>query len=264
MERLESAKPRTPRERCDELRRRHYDLAGYGGPLDRYREAIRRCLRPDMAVLDAGCGSSMPFLREIKPHVRYAVGVDLERLRKDPAGPDGCRADVGHLPFRDQSFDLVISMSVIEHLEDPSRVFREFHRVLKPGGAVIVQTPNRYDYVSLIAHFTPFSFHRWIVPRVQNRAAEDVFPTRYRANTRRSLAGAMARGGLRPGNIVLFNQYPAYLMFSTLAFRIGMAYERLTTRWNALEGLRGWILAMGEKPGGDAPHGENGSGGAPA
>ena len=237
-----------PRERCAELRARYYDRAGYPGPLDRYRASIASHARPDMAVLDAGCGGTMPFLREIAPRVRLAVGVDLERLRQEPDGPHGCRADAGRLPFRDGTFDLIISMSVIEHLDAPDAVFREFDRVLKPGGTLIVQTPNLFDYVSLIAHFTPFSFHRWVVPKVMSRVEEDVFPTRYRANTRRALADAMRSGGLVPRTIELFNQYPAYLMFSPAAFRLGVLYERLTTRVGALAWLRGWILAVGEKP----------------
>lgn len=237
----------TARERCDELRKRYYDRAGYPGPLDRYREAIASHASPDMTVLDAGCGATLPFLREIAPRVRLAVGVDLERLRLEGGGPHGCRADVGRLPFQDRSFDLIISMSVIEHLDDPAAVFREFDRVLKPGGTLIVQTPNRFDYVSLIAHFTPFGFHRWVVPRIMNREEEDVFPTRYRANTSRDLERAMRAGGLVPRTIDLFNQYPAYLMFSPAAFRLGVLYERMTTRSRGLAWLRGWILAIAEK-----------------
>jgi SAM-dependent methyltransferase len=239
---------RTPREKCAELRERYYDRAGYPGPLDRYRAAIVRHAGPDVAVLDAGCGATMPFLKEIAPHVQLAVGVDLERLRRTTSDPHGCRADVGRLPFRDRTFDLITSMSVIEHLDDPGAVFREFDRVLKPGGALVVQTPNRFDYVSLIAHFTPFSFHRWVVPRIMSREEEDVFPTRYRANTSRALRRAMREGGLVPREVELFNQYPAYLMFSPAAFRLGVLYERLTTRLRALAWLRGWILAVGEKP----------------
>jgi len=112
----------------------------------------------------------------------------------------------------------------------------------------VVQTPNRFDYVSLIAHFTPFSFHRWVVPRIMSREEEDVFPTRYRANTSRALRRAMREGGLVPRELELFNQYPAYLMFSPTAFRLGVLYERLTTRLRALAWLRGWILAVAEKP----------------
>jgi len=235
------------RERCAELRERYYDRAGYPGPLERYRQTIARYAEGGIAVLDAGCGAGMPFLKEIAPKVRLSVGVDLEPLSRAPSGPFGCRANVERLPFADETFDLVISMSVIEHLDHPPSVFREFQRVLKPGGTLIVQTPNRYDYVSLIAHFTPFSFHRWIIPRVMNREEKDVFPTRYRANTRGTLARAMRSGGLTPKDIVLFNQYPAYLMFSPLAFRLGVAYERITTRMRSLEGLRGWILAIAEK-----------------
>jgi len=236
------------KERCAELRARYYDRVGYPGPLDRYRQAIARHARSDTAVLDAGCGATMPFLREIAPRVRLAVGVDLEALRREPSGPLGCRANVERLPFRNEVFDLIISMSVIEHLENPARVFREFQRLLKPGGTLIIQTPNRYDYVSMIAHLTPFSFHRWIIPRVMNREEQDVFPTRYRANTRRDLTRAMRAGGLVPLEILFFNQYPAYLMFSPLAFRLGVVYERMTTRIRSLEWLRGWILAVAEKP----------------
>ena len=242
------SRTRTARERCEELRRRYYDRAGYPGPLDRYRDLIDGHAGPGMAVLDAGCGAAMPFLREIASRVRLAVGVDLDTIRREEGGPLGCRADVGRLPFRDQSFDLIISMSVLEHLGDPPAVFREFERVLRPGGRLMVQTPNRFDYVSLIAHATPFAFHRWVEPRIMSREEEDVFPTHYRANTPRALARAMRAGGLVPRSIELFNQYPAYLMFSPTAFRLGLLYERLTTRWSALAWLRGWILAVGEKP----------------
>jgi len=238
----------TTRERCEALRARYYDQAGYPGPLDRYRELIARYATAESAVLDAGCGATMPFLRELAPHVRLAVGVDLEALRPGTDGPLGCRADVGKIPFRDETFDLIISMSVVEHLEEPVAVFSELRRLLKPGGTLIVQTPNRYDYVSLIAHWTPFAFHRWVVPRVMNRQEEDVFPTRYRANTRAAIVRSMRNAGLNAKDVRLFNQYPAYLMFSTAAFRLGIAYERLTTKIGALAGLRGWILAIAERP----------------
>ena len=46
------------------------------------------------------------------------------------------RGDIGALPFPSDSFDMVISRSVVEHLDDPPQAFREFFRVLRPGGKV--------------------------------------------------------------------------------------------------------------------------------
>ena len=46
------------------------------------------------------------------------------------------------LPFEDSTFDAAFSHAVIEHLSDPTRVLREVHRVLKPGGVVGLRSPD--------------------------------------------------------------------------------------------------------------------------
>ncbi len=45
--------------------------------------------------------------------------------------------DMSHLPFQDDSFDLIFSHSVIHHCKDLAKLFKEFHRVLRPGGRVV-------------------------------------------------------------------------------------------------------------------------------
>jgi 2-polyprenyl-3-methyl-5-hydroxy-6-metoxy-1,4-benzoquinol methylase len=60
-----------------------------------------------------------------------------------------------------ESFDAVIAAEVIEHLENPRQVAREWYRVLKPGGSVVLSTPNNESLRSLLAllvrgHFTAF------------------------------------------------------------------------------------------------------------
>ena len=64
-------------------------------------------------------------------------------------------------------------------------MFREFNRVLKPGGRAILLTPSKYDYVSIIARFMPNRLHGKLVNATEGRAEEDTFPTHYRANSRR-------------------------------------------------------------------------------
>jgi SAM-dependent methyltransferase len=156
------------------------------------------------------------------------------------------RGDIGRLPFPDGYFDMIISRSVVEHLEDPPQVFREFNRVLRRGGKVVIITPNKYDYVSIAASLTPYWLHRFLVSRIFRVPEDDVFPTRYRANTRSAIRKAFRSAGLIQKELGTINHYPAYLMFSPTLFRLGILYERLTSL-SVFGGLRGSILCVFEK-----------------
>ena len=125
-------------------------------------------------------------------------------------------------------------------------MFAEFHRVLKPGGKVILLTPSKYDYVSLIAAMTPYSWHRSLVSRIFRVSEDDVYPTFYRANTRSKIASELKAVGLRKVELRMVNHYPAYLMFSPILFRLGILYERLTSL-EMFRGLRATILCVFEK-----------------
>jgi hypothetical protein len=111
---------------------------------------------------------------------------------------------------------------------------------------VVIITPNKYDYVSLIAAVTPYWLHRSLVSRICNVPEDDVFPTLYRANTMSALRQAMTAAGLVEREMDTINHYPAYLMFSPVLFRLGVLYERLTSL-KALRSLRGSILCVFEK-----------------
>jgi SAM-dependent methyltransferase len=234
------------RQKCDALYTKYYAGRRFHDAL--YRELICRHLEPGARLLDAGCGRYLKFCREFSP-VAHVVGIDLERTFETNNGhvPYAVRGDLGALPFPSGYFDMVISRSVVEHLQDPPRVFREFVRVLRPGGKVVILTPNKYDYVSLIATVTPYRLHRLLVSRICQVPADDVFPTLYRANTRSAVRKAMSAAGLIEREMAMINHYPAYLMFSPALFRIGVLYERLTSL-SMLETLRGSILCVFEKP----------------
>ena len=76
------------------------------------------------------------------------------------ARPDWVAADlISDLPFRSQSFDLVLMLEVIEHLPDIPHSLREIARVLKPGGTAIVTTPNRLNVISRI-HYLLTGFYK--------------------------------------------------------------------------------------------------------
>ncbi len=235
------------RQKCQQLFEKHY--AGHKFFNAQYSDLIRKYLRPGQRLLDAGCGRYLKFCREFSDTARV-VGVDLDTVLEtdNQRAPFGIRGDLGHLPFPPEHFDMVISRSVVEHLEDPEQVFREFCRVLRPGGRVIIVTPNKYDYVSILAAATPYRLHRSVVSRIFRVPEDDVYPTLYRANTLSALRKALTSAGLVRKELDTVNHYPAYLMFSPVLFRVGMVYERLTSL-RAFRSLRGSLLCMFEKPG---------------
>jgi 2-polyprenyl-3-methyl-5-hydroxy-6-metoxy-1,4-benzoquinol methylase len=98
-------------------------------------------------VLDAGCGAGIHLRRLAAAGVEAAVGVDmgmpgLRNGKSNCANAFFIAANLVQLPFRDNSFDFIYSIDVVEHLERPLSAIHEYHRVCKPGGHVFIQTPN--------------------------------------------------------------------------------------------------------------------------
>jgi ubiquinone/menaquinone biosynthesis C-methylase UbiE len=234
------------RIKCEQIYDNYYRGRKFHDSL--YMELIQKHLIPGQRVLDAGCGRYLKFSKQLS-RIATVVGIDLETTleTENLRPPFGVRGNLSDLPFPASHFDMVISRSVVEHLEDPQRVFREFARVLKPGGKVVIITPNKYDYVSLIASLTPYALHRRLVHKIFRVSEDDVFPTLYRANTLGAIRKALTTATFIEKELRTINHYPAYLMFSPVLFRLGILYERITSL-ERFRSLRGSILCVFEKP----------------
>jgi SAM-dependent methyltransferase len=97
----------------------------------------------DVRVLDFGCGAGQ--LVERMSRLGYdAYGCDIYA---DPAASDRCRQiefSPYRLPFADDSFDIVLSTSVLEHANNPGEYLPEIRRVLKPGGTAMHLLPGKW------------------------------------------------------------------------------------------------------------------------
>jgi ubiquinone/menaquinone biosynthesis C-methylase UbiE len=98
-------------------------------------------------VLDAGCGAGIHLGQLAAAGVHAAIGVDmgmpgLQNGKRNCANAFFIAADLVQLPFHDNTFDLIYSIDVIEHLECPLSALQEYQRVCKKGGHVFIQTPN--------------------------------------------------------------------------------------------------------------------------
>jgi len=227
-------------ERSERMLRKFY--ANSPHPYRLFEEQVERLLTPAAVLLDAGCGRTVPVLRKFLGRARRLIGVELVEFTDVPSGIETLRSDLARIDVPDASVDVVMSRSVFEHLDDPAAVYREIARILKPGGHLVFLTANMWDYSTLVARLVPNRFHPAIVAHVEGREEEDVFPVRYRTNTRSAVGTLAAGAGLAVEEFRYLGQYPNYFMFNAALFLLGTAYDKIVSRFEALRVLRGWIL----------------------
>jgi len=141
---------------------RNNSILAFVFPVNLERASIIRCLRDARGsvhgrLLDAGCGTK-PYVDIFRQSVSEHIGIDFTRIavqRSFLGGPDVV-GDVGRLPFASESFDSVLCTQVLEHIPNPEQVMNEFHRVLRPGGTLIVTTPQTWGL-----HGEPYDYYRY-------------------------------------------------------------------------------------------------------
>lgn len=115
--------------------------------LSPYVELVSRFATPGSLILELGCGNGLSSVMLARKGYRV-VGTDLSPLFLKGAsrwiGPtiSYIACDALELPFEDESFDLVCSNELVEHLPDVKAGLEEMIRVVKPGGRIIIVGPN--------------------------------------------------------------------------------------------------------------------------
>lgn len=122
-------------------------------------------VKPTTQLLDVGCGAGF-LSNELAKLGLQITGVDLseESLKvaerfDETKSVKYQRADAYHLPYPNNSFDVLTAMDFLEHIENPSEIIKEFSRVLRPGGLFIFHTFNR----NILAHLVIIKMVEWLV-----------------------------------------------------------------------------------------------------
>lgn len=164
-----------------------------------YYSRVNALLQPDHVVVDfgagrGGIGDETPSYRRdlqiLRGRVKKVIGIDVDPVVLENPTVDEAVVWVPGTPIGlpDASVDLIVSEYTFEHVEDPAEVARELERILKPGGWICARTPNKWGYIALGARVVPNGLHARALTRLQpGRQERDVFPTRYRMNTLRSV-----------------------------------------------------------------------------
>jgi SAM-dependent methyltransferase len=175
-------------------------------------------------ILDAGCGSGRNMLE--LAHLGTVTGIELSdtsvALARERGVGEVLAGSVLEMPFPDDSFDLAVSLDVIEHLEDDLAALRELRRVLAPGGTLLVTVPA----------------YQWLW------SGHDEINHHHRRYTRRSLQRVAEQAGWSQVRTTYFN---SLLLPAAIVLRVLDRVNRGRTTESSLDlwvppGFVNWLL----------------------
>ena len=180
-------------------------------------------------LLDVGCGTGL-FLAQMRD-----LGWEVEGVEPDPVAAHAARSryrlDITSAPLEEVSlpantFDAVTASHVIEHVHDPIGFLMECGRLLRPGGAVVIVTPNSR---SLGSHWFRGSWRGWEVPR-------HIF-----VFSPRTLRTCAERAGLRVEELRTTARSARYIWHSSRALR-RPATVLEEKGWQGFQAVSFWFL----------------------
>lgn len=180
-------------------------------------------------VLDIGCGNGNFVIDELRDHFLSVVGVDMDAnaVTKNVTCEKVVLYDGHKLPFPDQSFDVVLSLWVLEHVQDPKEFFAEVSRVLRPGGFFGFVTPNKRSALVGVRRLLHSSISNRLVTWLYGREEKDIFPVLYRTNSIKDISCFAKELGLSP-SFLHENQDPTYTSFGKMSYYLSNLFSSLS------------------------------------
>lgn len=129
-----------------------------------------------------------------------------------------------------EDYDLVTLRMVAEHIEHPKALVRALATALRPGGHVVIYTVNRFSPVPIVTGVVPFRLHNPVKRILWGTESKDMFPTRFRMNTRSTLLHLLNSAGFEE---VLFaylddcRTFTGFRRLATLELRLWRALRKL-------------------------------------
>lgn len=207
--------------------RRYHPRFQTGGTI--YRRFLDKLVTLQTVILDAGCGTG-GIIREYKNKAGRIIGVDRDEhtLRQNQSIDQAIVADLRHIPLADGSVDVITAQFVLEHVEEPEAVFKEFSRLLRPGGSFVFLTSNILNPIMAMSRILPFRSHQWLRRRVLHQT-DEAYPTFYRANTIQKLQRLASQHGFKSQTIERAGN-PEYLAVAKPLAVPAVFLERLINR----------------------------------
>ncbi len=197
-------------------------------PIVKYEQTVRAQMvmslldpKQNEFILDVGCGSGRDIVTLAQKKCR-CIGFDVsknmieearkELLKNNISDVELKIGDVINLDFSNEMFDKVFASEVLEHVPDCNKAVSEMSRVLKPGGALVITTPNRYSM---------YGFDRYVI---LGKMLKRKWPHPYDEwKTYSSLALAIKNNGLKIIRVYGICYIPGFI----LSYRLPKLLQRI-------------------------------------
>lgn len=169
------------------------------------QELVTSLVRPGMRVMDVGSGRYPFFATEEKRRLRlHVTGLDLNpsELAAAPPGSydDTVEADITAFTGNGET-DLVICMSVLEHVPDTAAALRSLSTIVRPGGSVAIFVPSRNAVFARLNLVLPQPVTKWLLKYKPGARGGDGWKSYYNRCTPRDFEAMARDAGLEPVRI---------------------------------------------------------------
>jgi len=211
------------------LKKRNLYISEWKRKMELMEEKVR-----DKVVLDAGCGTGYEthylsnFAKEI--HGLDINGKNIEEAKRKYSADNLFfhTGNVESMPFKDSTFDVIISCFVIEHLNDPEKFIDESYRVIKPQGNLIIWVPNVKNMMGIFAKIIPLNFENKIKSILYKMKKEEViqYECFYKGNSVRKL-DKLSKINFKRTYLERFDT-PVYFRYSRILFYLWYLRHKLS------------------------------------
>lgn len=146
-------------------------------------EITREYLRPDMEVMEFGCGTGSTAIVHA-PHVKHILAVDISSRMLEIARSKAEAERIGNITFRqssieqlelpDASLDVVLALSILHLLEDREAAIAKVREMLKPGGIFVSSTACLGDTMKYLKLVAPIGAFLGVLPLVRVFTAKEL------------------------------------------------------------------------------------------
>lgn len=199
-----------------------------------FEARVREAVRPGMRILDVGGGRHPTIAPAERPPGCHYVGLDLSREEMEKAGTESYDemvvADVTEwIPRFEDSFDLIVSWQVLEHVKPLDGAFENVRMYLRRGGRFIAQMSGKFSAFGLINQALPGRAGLWVLTQFVGKNPSEVFPAFYHRCWYSALNRILAPWSRREIIPLHVGAVP-YWRFSTLLQSLYVGYEEWAYR----------------------------------